>query len=247
MKSETLTTQSRADRASALVVAAVLCAWLAFAGPVGAVHGEPVESEGNSGTIKIHAGLEPEAPVEPRTQPHPGCFFHIHGFHFPADVQVEWTIYSWPPTGDQTPVAGQSGSTTTDGLGEFSITPAGQPFEDGHYKAIVNTPSRPGNAPDGGKQKTFWIECEEGTAAGGAGRPGGDGGVLGGQGGQPGGVIGRHTGPGGVQGGVLGGQGGPDAGALPDTAVPAELGRSVGGLLVLLSGIGYSVLRRRNS
>jgi hypothetical protein len=72
--------------------------------------------------------------------------------------------------------------------------------------------------------------CPTGSNPGGSGTAGGSG-TLGGQGGP-------------ARGAVAGGQGGPGAGSLPNTAVPADLPSSIGGALLVLSGIGFTALRR---
>ena len=222
----------RPHGAPVAAVAVALVAWLAFAMPVAAEHGRAVESNGNSGTIKIHAGVEAETPMHTSTEPHPGCFYHIHGFHFAPGADVVYTIHAWSPDDDQSLGEVDSGSATADDIGDLYIAPVNQPLPNGHYKAIVDRPGAPGDAPDGEKQKVFWIECDANAAQG--------GGVLGGQGGAW--KVGGSAG-----GGVLGGAGGPSGGMLPDTAVPMELAGSLGGLLLVASGIAYSVNRRRDS
>lgn len=47
--------------------------------------------------------------------------------------------------------------------------------------------------------------------------------------------------------GTLGSTGGPAGGGLPNTAVPVELAASLGSLLVIASGIGFSLTRRRRT
>ena len=252
---EAVLTHRRSDRAIALAVAASALIWLAaFASPVAAQ-----DPPGNNGTVKIHIGAPTTAHAIEPNNPHV-CDFHVHAWNFDENQVLTFTI-----VGHGGPTAGEgevSGTITTNIDGEhgwegssrhFNANPAAPDLPPGHYKLTVDT----GNGtPTQDKHKVFWVECEDtgtggnntgGNNTGGSTNTGG-GGTAGGSTNTGGAVAGGQGGPaaGGTRGGVLGSQGGPAAGALPDTAVPLELLGSIGGLLVVASGIGYSVNRRRS-
>jgi len=248
----TALTIHRSDRALALAVAASVLAWLAFAAPVSA------DPPGANGTVKIHEAPQHKNGSVNANDPKV-CQFVIHGFGFDSSQTGEWWIqeHKWG-SGDSSKAV-LSGDFEADANGDWS-QPDGTNAHDashsqwytldnGHYKLYVEARSGPTTY----KHKVFKVDCPPG------------GGVLGptptptptpGQQGitstptpsPTGGAAAATSSP---RGGVLGATGSPAAGAagagnLPDTAVPMEVAGSLGGLLMILSGIAYTVSRRRN-
>ena len=247
-----LATTRRSGGAVALAVAASAVIWLAaFVSPVSA------DPPGQNGTVKIHEAPTHKNGSENANDPKV-CEFVIHGFNFDAGQTGRFWIqeHKWGNGDPSMAVLGGSGnySAQADGSwsapnnapGEAHASPHSLPFyklDPGHYKLFVEL-TRP-DGPTTYKHKVFKVEC---PPAGGGDTGGNTGGNTGGTGsGTAGGTATGGTATGGTRAGVLGGAGGPAAGNLPNTAVSMELAGSLGGLLMVLSGIAYSVNRRRDS
>lgn len=122
-----------------------------------AVFATQVTSQPNTGTIKVHDGVD--ADPDMRNEPHVSGDVFIEGFNMFA-TGGDLLVYSWPPTGNMEFVLATTW-TTDDGepANHFLAGPFELPC--GHYRVLAFNGDGPEDPeafqPGGAKQKMFWV------------------------------------------------------------------------------------------